>query len=95
MGLRPVCDSEYLKKLALAAAALALVPPAAIAQDAPPAPPKPEKKVCRVEGATGTIMPPKRICHTKDEWAAIEAASGRSNDNFRDDKRAGVVSGDR
>lgn len=37
--------------------------------------PKPavkEKKLCRTEDDTGSIVP-KRICHTKAEWEAIAA----------------------
>jgi hypothetical protein len=34
-------------------------------------PPK-EKKICRSEQVTGSIMP-KRTCHTAQEWAAIDA----------------------
>jgi hypothetical protein len=50
---------------------------AAQAQDAPsdtgsPKPAVKEKKICRTEDDTGSIVP-RRICHTKAEWAAINA----------------------
>lgn len=33
-----------------------------------------DKKICRREPVLGSIMP-KRTCHTKSEWAAIDAAN--------------------
>jgi hypothetical protein len=58
----------------------------AMAQDAAPTPPKPapEKKLCRAEDVTGSIIP-KRICHTKSEWESIDQANRRGVDQFRDD----------
>ncbi|WP_206240042.1 hypothetical protein [Novosphingobium terrae] len=55
---------------------------AAYAQSSAPdaAPAKPavkEKKICRQDDDTGSIVP-KRTCHTKAEWAAIEAAAANS-----------------
>jgi Xaa-Pro aminopeptidase len=35
---------------------------------------EPEKKVCRYEGSTGSMMR-KRICHTPTEWAKIREAN--------------------
>ncbi|MGP7794791.1 hypothetical protein [Sphingomonas sp. CLY1604] len=60
---------------------------ATAAQTAPaPAPtdaaPKPEKRVCRSETATGSTIP-KRICHTKAEWAQIESDNARNVDAVR------------
>ena len=37
---------------------------------ASPKPAVKEKKVCRTEDDTGSIVP-KRVCHTKAEWEAI------------------------
>lgn len=36
-----------------------------------------EKKICRQEDVTGSIMM-ARTCHTKEEWAEIDAANARS-----------------
>ncbi|KQN03872.1 hypothetical protein [Sphingomonas sp. Leaf25] len=43
-----------------------------------PAPP-PEKKICRRDVATGTIMP-RRTCRTRAEWAQIDAATSAMTD---------------
>lgn len=47
----------------------------AVSSDSPASPtagqPPKEKKICRTEVATGSIMP-KRVCRTAAEWAAIE-----------------------
>ena len=45
-----------------------------------------EKKVCRREETTGSIMP-TRICHTKDEWAQIDAANARAAEQFNNARR--------
>ena len=58
--------------LALAAAQTPAPTPAAT-----PTAPAPEKKYCRTEQTTGSIMPGKRTCLTKSEWKAITAAHGR------------------
>ena len=41
-----------------------------------------EKPICRREVATGSIMP-KRTCHTKSEWVAIDQQNQNAADNFR------------
>lgn len=59
---------------------------AALAQDAaPPAPAEQakEKKICRAEGSTGSIMT-KRVCRTRAEWARIAEQNERENQRFRD-----------
>ncbi len=58
---------------------------AAQAQTAPTdaAPPKPavkDKKICRTEDDTGSIVP-KRVCHTKAEWEAINAQTQDNTNN--------------
>lgn len=58
------------------------LPATAQVQNAPVAKPKPEKKVCRSEVDTGSIMQ-KRVCHTAAEWKAIAAANESNTDNFR------------
>ena len=38
--------------------------------------PAKEKKICRqMEAETGSHFPGKRVCHSKDEWASIDAAN--------------------
>ena len=46
------------------------------AQESRPAP-KQEKKICRAEASrTGSIMPAKKVCHSRDEWAEIDRVNG-------------------
>ena len=45
--------------------------PTAEASATPPA----EKKICRTALRTGSNMP-RRICHSRAEWAAIDAQNG-------------------
>ncbi|MCP3736210.1 hypothetical protein M9979_15180 [Sphingomonas sp. RP10(2022)] len=56
--------------------------PAAQATEAPPPPPPADKRICRREVPLGSIMP-TRICHTKAEWAAIDAANSDAAENAR------------
>lgn len=61
-------------------AALCVSSTALYAQAAPaPAGEKPvkEKKICRQEDVTGSIMM-ARTCHTKEEWAQIDAVNARN-----------------
>jgi len=48
----------------------------ATAPQAAPAPekPKPEKKICRRDAATGSIMT-MRTCRTQTEWSQVDAAA--------------------
>ena len=48
---------------------------------APAAPPVKEKKICRTEVATGSIMP-KRICHTDADWKSIDDDNASNADRF-------------
>lgn len=48
---------------------------------APTPPPVKEKKVCREEENTGSMMR-SRTCHTKAEWAQIDEANRRAADEF-------------
>ena len=45
--------------------------------------PKPvkEKKICRREAQTGSILGGPSICHTKAEWAKIDAANAQNADD--------------
>ena len=82
--------------LAMLAAPLSLIAqsPSASARpmgdEAPAAPPK-EKKICRSEVMTGSIMP-KSICHTKAEWAQIDATNAADARQFADRPRSSIGS---
>jgi len=74
----------------LSIVAACLIAGAAQAQSAPsPAPAAPAqqkvKKICRSEVDLGSILP-KRKCHTKEEWAAINAANQKDTDNFNNSR---------
>jgi hypothetical protein len=75
-------------RLALAMVACALVSATpAMAQTAPTqvaAVPTPEKKICRTLETTGSIMPGKKTCHTKREWAYIDGANEMSAEHIKD-----------
>lgn len=77
-----------LIRLTLAASAMALAVPA-LAQGSAPAPTptaKADKKQCRSIGAsTGSILARRHECHTKAEWADIDARRSDQNDRLRDD----------
>jgi Spy/CpxP family protein refolding chaperone len=62
---------------ALAAAAVALTPAAAQTANGSKPPADPDKKICKREVATGSVMA-KVTCHTKAEWDAL-AARGQSD----------------
>jgi predicted transglutaminase-like cysteine proteinase len=72
---------EYRMRLALVMSACALMSVAPALAQTTPAPaaaagaaaPVPEKKICRSYQTTGSIMPSRRTCHTKSEWASIDA----------------------
>lgn len=72
---------------------LVLAAQSAVPAPAPTATPMADRKICRAEATTGSIMPAKRICKLKSEWAAIDAASGRSVDNFRNRPQNGLTPG--
>lgn len=60
----------------------ALIAIPAFAQDTSPPVPKPvrEKKICRSQTVTGSMLSPT-ICHTKTEWADIDARNQRNADD--------------
>ena len=75
----------------LAIAALFAAPAIVHADEATPPQPPREKKICRQAVNTGSIMA-KRVCHTKAEWDAMEAASRANLDRTRDaDNARGMV----
>jgi len=49
--------------------------------------PSKEKKICRRETATGSIMP-RSVCRTKAEWNAITAQSQSDRDRLNDMERS-------
>jgi hypothetical protein len=57
--------------------------------DTPEAPK--EKKICRSLEVTGSIMP-KRTCHTKAEWAQIDATNAADARQFADRPRPSIGS---
>lgn len=77
-----------------AAAPAAAFDDAAASQPAAEVPVK-EKKVCKTDVGTGSIMP-KRTCRTKGEWAAIEAQSKAQLDRtLRDNRASATIGGNR
>jgi hypothetical protein len=50
---------------------------------APPAKPAKEKKVCRTDTSTGSILP-KTVCRTQSQWDDIDFAN-RNSAQFRRD----------
>jgi len=84
-----------LKLGAVSLAACVFVQTPVLAMQSAPAKPAVEKKICKSEIPTGSIMP-KRICHTRDEWAQIEGRSRSDLDRARDsDRSRSLVSGSR
>ena len=51
-----------------------------------------DKKICKREIATGSVMP-KRTCKTQAEWEAITAASKDSLDKRLNNDRSGGMAG--
>jgi hypothetical protein len=41
-----------------------------------------EKKICRTETVTGSLIAKRRVCMTKAEWDKVEAASRQTVDKF-------------
>src|SRR5688500_14607561 len=86
----PVCfwifGEEWMLVRVLVGVALVATGTAALPQDAaPPAPAEQvkEKKICRSETPTGSVMA-KRVCRTKAEWARLAEQNERENQRFRD-----------
>ena len=63
----------------IAALAMQAVPAAIVAKPVA----DPDKKICRNETTTGSIMG-HRVCHTRAEWAAMGRTESGGRDNFRD-----------
>ncbi|MEI9926389.1 MAG: hypothetical protein WDN44_00010 [Sphingomonas sp.] len=61
---------------------------------APAATPVPEKKVCRRYDVTGSILPAKRVCRTKQEWQAIDSNNAGTTQSMRDHAGRGTSPND-
>jgi hypothetical protein len=69
-------------RVAFCLMALASVAAPAVARDSIDQQPVKERKICRAgELATGSIMP-KRVCRTKEEWAALEEAHKAETERY-------------
>lgn len=80
-------------RLLAAAAVTCLFSHASLAQDASAdsARPAKEKKICRAESPTGSIMA-KRVCRTRAEWSKLAEQNERQNETIRD-RSSGPISG--
>ena len=47
----------------------------------------PQKKICRSSVVTGSMMA-TRVCHTKQEWTAIDKANGAAAGKFYDQRNS-------
>lgn len=74
----------HFSKMVLVAAVVIAAPTFAQTAPASDSTPKPvkEKKICRRETTTGSIIGARSTCHTKSEWAAIDTANARSTDDM-------------
>lgn len=68
-----------------ASALIALQAPNAATPSTSPAPQQPvkEKKICRSETGTGSIMP-KTVCRTKEQWQRLTAENRADAQRLRD-----------
>lgn len=70
-----------LSYVVLAAVSFAVAAPALADNSSDAGKPAKEKKVCRRETVTGSIVGARSVCHTRDEWASIDAANARQVDD--------------
>ena len=73
-------------RLALVMAMFALAPLAPVMAQTTPAPaatPAPEKKICRSYQTTGSIIPSRRTCPTKSEWALIDSDNQQQTERMK------------
>jgi hypothetical protein len=70
--------------------AVALLCAPFMAQAADKAVADPDKKICRSQEVTGSLFP-KRVCHTKSEWAAVESDQERSAEQLQARSRGNGV----
>ena len=73
---------RFLFSLAVLAGVSLAVP--VQAQDAPAAAPSAKaakpKRICRADTSLGSVMP-RYVCHSKEEWTAIDKATQQASDN--------------
>jgi hypothetical protein len=86
-----------IRVLLAASLAVAAIGPTAAQSSQPAAPatadqPTTEKKVCRRQIGTGSIMP-KRVCKTKAEWAAIDPRQDGLGDVVRNRQETSTLTG--
>ena len=72
--------------------ALGLAAPASAEDAAPAAKPAKEKKICRRDVNTETIIP-KSTCRTRSQWSQIDAAKQKQTDRDTDAMRNRGTSG--
>ena len=74
--------------LAIAVSAPALAKDGGSSQDA-----QKEKKVCRIESVTGSLISKQRICRTQGEWDAIAANTRKTLGDMNRHQNLGSDSG--
>ncbi|THD36007.1 MAG: hypothetical protein E7773_08670 [Sphingomonas sp.] len=79
-----------LSYVVLAAVSFAVAAPAVAGDSPDSAKPAKEKKICRRETVTGSIVPFKTTCHTKSEWASIDAENARAVDSMANNRPSGT-----
>jgi hypothetical protein len=73
----------------LIAASIIVIQPINAADNSAATPADGDKKMCRKIETTGSIMPAKRVCRTKSEWAQIDRANGNNAERMMTNMRRG------
>ena len=68
---------------------LALFATGALATEKLKKPVDPNKRVCRTEGTTGSMLS-HSVCHTRADWALLDAKSDGNADRLRDASHEGT-----
>ncbi len=55
--------------------------------------PTADKQICRREQTTGTILPGKKICKSKEEWLSIDGANAKAVENSKRGRSASLPPG--
>lgn len=71
-----------LKVLMAATLAFAVSAPVLAADDSDTQNAPKEKKICRTETVTGSLVSKRRICMTRQEWDKLAADTRKNIDNF-------------
>lgn len=74
-------------------AAVGLFAASALAAQTPPTAPAPapapaEKRICRTEAPTGSLIASRKRCYTKAEWDNLAAGARAVTERFTDDNRS-------